>query len=804
MQLQSKPLVDESVLKARLSHPAPMASSISCSRTQPADAIQFAARTGQSEAAKEATAQMDRVARNELVFEDNFYGFMPLNKLSATQTELAPGPKAQAEAYADLLAYALRPVTMDKKTEQTLRDKLDHPTDTLAGIMRKFGVSADDFRTPIIDPHRIDVENDVPQEVLARMGKLGLFALKIPKEYGGLGMCQKGYSTMLAQFAKLTNSPTLTSILSAHSTIGSAPLKLFGTDAQKHKYFPMIAQGNFLVAFGLTEPRAGTDVQGLETTASQQPDGSWKLNGQKIFITNTINAGLAYFVTGHTINKEGKDIGPTTFIVELPFKVNESREEKERKIHELSKQGMNILPVSGWNGLRLMVINGSNQTHILFKDFKVPAGNILGVAGDGLMVPFQGLTTGRAGFGPMLAESTRWFAMQSAAHLNDRLMTSMKRKMKKDPVAKAQLGPRVKEKAPLGEMEYPRTRLGDSVTKAATDLAVSELVAGLIDENPDMGVAGLSAAVKVMSSYDNWENAMTAMELHGGAGLIKGAPNQVERNFRDAWIPLIVEGVNPAMLQFMVAMGALPVRRAMTAGLPEASNRLKNWFTNVSEELSLLAKGKFSEAWQHHKNTSLFTVPEYGKMLKAQGRFLASQFNFERGALPLGEALWIQMHTREMALRFITLGLVRGNKAILFQNDTIRAAKVMMEILRVTAANIKLAKADEKLAKTGQDPLTRTERAALKTGIMEAKMRVNEEIQYLRLGIRIPFTSYMLRTPGHPVEYAKQKVGKLAMEDDLAEREAGHRKNVQDEYIAFLEKENARFQREVAEKYGST
>src|SRR5262249_35282785 len=147
---------------------------------------------------------------------------------------------------------------------------------------------------------------------------LGLYKLKIPQEYGGIGVSQKIYGKILEAFPDI--SASVGTVVSAHSTIGSAPLLMFGTPEQKNKYLREIAEGKYLAAFGLTEPRAGTDLNKLETVAELSDDRShWKLSGEKIFITNTPDSGVMYVVSGKTITRDPEgnkvELGPTVFIV---------------------------------------------------------------------------------------------------------------------------------------------------------------------------------------------------------------------------------------------------------------------------------------------------------------------------------------------------------------------------------------------------------------------------------------------------------------------------------------------------------
>jgi len=166
-----------------------------------------------------------------------------------------------------------------------------------------------------VDSDRIDREGEIPDGVIEGLKKLGAFGIKIPREYGGLGLSQLSYMKAIELVSSVDGS--LTALLSAHQSIGvPQPLKLFGTEAQKKKYFPRLAKGA-ISAFALTEDSVGSDPAAMETKAILDDD-TWILNGEKLWCTNGTHAELLV-VMARTPGKEGKPGPITAFIVETAW-----------------------------------------------------------------------------------------------------------------------------------------------------------------------------------------------------------------------------------------------------------------------------------------------------------------------------------------------------------------------------------------------------------------------------------------------------------------------------------------------------
>ena len=220
------------------------------------------------------------------------------------------------------------------------------------------------------DFKRWDREAEQPAEFIQGLRDLGLFGLIIPEEHGGLGLSNAGYARVLSQSSSHDSSVSLT--FGAHSSIGMKGLLLFGTDEQRARYLPKLASGEMIAAFCLTESGAGSDAASIRTKADKNADGSWTLNGEKIWITNGGIADL-YTVFARTASPAGKI---TAFLVEAawPGVAHGAHEDK-------------------------MGIRASSTTTVSFTDVRVPAENVLDEEGKGFKVAMAILNNGRTGLG---------------------------------------------------------------------------------------------------------------------------------------------------------------------------------------------------------------------------------------------------------------------------------------------------------------------------------------------------------------------------------------------------------------------
>ena len=212
-------------------------------------------------------------------------------------------------------------------------------------------------------------QGEFPREILRKMGELGLMGIPIPEKYGGSEMDFTSYIIAIHELSRV--SATVGVILSVHTSVGTNPILYFGTEEQKQKYIPKLASGEYLGAFCLTEPSAGSDAGSLKSRAVKDGD-HYVINGSKVFITNAGEADV-YIVFAST-NPELGSKGISAFIVEkdTPGLVFGKDEHK-------------------------MGLHGSRTLQLTFEDMRVPSENLLGNEGEGFKIAMANLDAGRIG-----------------------------------------------------------------------------------------------------------------------------------------------------------------------------------------------------------------------------------------------------------------------------------------------------------------------------------------------------------------------------------------------------------------------
>ncbi|MBQ3797686.1 MAG: acyl-CoA dehydrogenase family protein, partial [Butyrivibrio sp.] len=235
-----------------------------------------------------------------------------------------------------------------------------------------------EFAEKEVKPHAIDVDEteEFPRETVAKMQKYGFMGIPIPKEYGGQGCDPLTYVMCVEELAKVCGTTAV--IVSAHTSLCCDPILTYGNEEQKQKYLVPLAKGEKLGAFGLTEPMAGTDAQGVQTKAVLTEDGKeWILNGSKCFITNGKEADV-YIIFAYT------DI------------VEDKKGRKQKKfsafIVEKDTPGFTFGTKENKMGIR-----GSSTYELIFQDCHIPAENLLGARGKGFNIAMHTLDGGRIG-----------------------------------------------------------------------------------------------------------------------------------------------------------------------------------------------------------------------------------------------------------------------------------------------------------------------------------------------------------------------------------------------------------------------
>ncbi|HDX9580624.1 TPA: acyl-CoA dehydrogenase [Bacillus pseudomycoides] len=348
-----------------------------------------------------------------------------------------------------------------------------------------------DFAQKEIAPFVPIMEQGVfPREVLKKMGELGLMGIPIPAKYGGAEMDFISYILAIHEISKV--SATVGVILSVHTSVGTNPILYFGTEEQKKKYIPKLAGGEYLGAFALTEPSAGSDAGSLKSRAVKQGD-EYVINGSKVFITNGGEADT-YIVFAST-NPDAGTRGISAFIVE---------KDTPGLIIGKDEHKMGLL--------------GSRTVQLTFEDMKVPAENLLGEEGQGFKVAMANLDAGRIGIGAQslgIAEAALECATDYA-----------------------------KERHQFGKPIAAQQGLGFKIADMATSVEAARL---LVYRAASLRAQGLpcgkeASIAKLFASKTAVEVAIEAVQVLGGYGYTKEYP--AERFFRDAKICEIYEGTS--------------------------------------------------------------------------------------------------------------------------------------------------------------------------------------------------------------------------------------------------------------------
>jgi acyl-CoA dehydrogenase len=336
----------------------------------------------------------------------------------------------------------------------------------------------------------IEEENRIPPQIVEMSKEMGLFGMSIPEEYGGLGIGMVGKCALYEEIGATHNG--YTTLIGAHTGIGTVGIVEMGNEQQKQKYLPDMAAGEKIGAFALTEPDAGSNATNLKTTAVKKGD-RYLLNGTKHYITNATEADV-FTVMAVTDSSKGAK-GITSFIIEKDF------------------PGFQVGAVE-----KKMGLHGSHSAEIIMEDCEVPAENVLGAEGEGYVNALKILTNGRAGLAARNLGSSQKLLDLSTVYSKERVQFNV----------------------PIIEHQAVAHMLAEMAMEIEALRSFTYRVAWMVDQG--QRVIKEAAMLKLFGSEVYNRVADKALQIHGGIGYISDYP--IERFYRDARITRIYEGTS--------------------------------------------------------------------------------------------------------------------------------------------------------------------------------------------------------------------------------------------------------------------
>ncbi|MCI9349117.1 MAG: acyl-CoA dehydrogenase [Oscillibacter sp.] len=350
----------------------------------------------------------------------------------------------------------------------------------------------------------IDKTEEFPMENVKKMAEMGLLGIPFPEEYGGSDMDTLAYIQTVEELSKYCATTGV--IVSAHTSLCCTPIYTFGSEEQKQKYLPKLCSGEWLGAFALTEPNAGTDASGQKTVAVDKGD-HWVLNGSKIFITNA-GAADVFFVLAMTDKSKGNR-GISAFIVEKGFKGFSIGKQEDK-----------------------MGIRASSTCELVFEDCIVPKENLVGELGKGFKYAMATLDGGRIGIAAQALGIAEGAIEETVKYVQER----------------KQFGKRLSE--------FQNTQFELAQMRANTEAAKLLVYQAACAKDDHENFSCKAAMAKLVAARNASDVTRRCLQLYGGYGYTKDYP--IERMMRDAKITEIYEGTSE--VQMMVISSWMGVK----------------------------------------------------------------------------------------------------------------------------------------------------------------------------------------------------------------------------------------------------
>lgn len=381
-----------------------------------------------------------------------------------------------------------------------------HFSDSQVEMSKEMTNAVDQFAKDNINSEKLDKEAHLPDVIIKGLAEMGLLGLGVPEDLGGLGLDYSLYCRVFAQLASFDGA--VATMVGAHQSIGYRALLNEGTEEQKRKWLPRLATGEIIAAFCLTEPGSGSDAYSIKTKATLNDDGTYTINGQKLWITNGGLAGFysVFCKTDHIV--DGKKVEKISCFIVEGGSPGLSFGEKENK----------------------MGIRASETRAVYFDNVKVPKDNIIGELGKGFKIAMNVLNSGRLSLGAGCVSGMKILLQLAQGH-------AASRKQFDRPIAE------------FGLIQEKLTRMSALIyaSESIVYLTTGNMIKGMNDYFME------TAACKVYASEALWACVDMAMQIAAGNGYMKEYP--YERLMRDSRINMIFEGTNEILRCLLALSG---------------------------------------------------------------------------------------------------------------------------------------------------------------------------------------------------------------------------------------------------------